>query len=132
MILKLDLTDLGTEVLRGTAPYPSLSKNFTAETEEYFSANITLRSSRSQTLSKLTEVAVMLKEYRVLPSLMQVGFGVDGKTVHQRDLLVLLGETVFWRKQGIILRPPVLIAFFMGHAIWDQFPLRTMIVFPRR
>lgn len=45
---------------------------------------------------------------------MEVGFGTDGISVRQRELLVLLRRSVLRCKHGIILRPPILIAFFMG------------------
>lgn len=43
-----------------------------------------------------------------------VGFGADGVSVCQRELIILWGKSAFRHKQGVILRPPVPITLFMG------------------
>ena len=46
-----------------------------------------------------------------------VGFGADGVSVCQGKLIILWGKSAFRHKQGVILRPPVPIVFFMGDVV---------------
>ena len=74
---------------------------------------------RVQITPSIPHLALIVQQFALAAAEMQiavidVGFGADGISIRQRKLLVLLGSSVLWCKHGIILRPPVPIALFMG------------------
>lgn len=101
----------------------AVSIQFCAEDQIVLSVAVTKQGAeftiRVQITLSIPHLALIVQQLALTAAEMQiavidVGFGADGIPIRQRKLLVLLWRSILRCKHGIILRPPVPIAFFMG------------------